>query len=255
MSLSIKSNDWVIGSLISVNSSYQTMVGAMEKMASGWRINRASDDPAGLVISEQMRSRIASLNQEMSNISMQIDKYETGSSALLQMRDQLTQMRSLAVAATNGAVNDEATQQAYQSAVDNLVQSYNQVIEQTSFGNQTLLDGSEGSIAAVAEMPPLDLSSPEAAEEAISTIDETIGRIDSCLVDLGATQENGLEARLRNLRIEAENLTAAESQIRDTDYALEYSRFLQGKLLLESSMSLMAYRNMSTHAVLRLLED
>ena len=253
MSLRISNNITANYITLNLNRAYGEMMKSIEKLSSGYRINHASDDPAGLVISEQMRSRIASLNQEIENITITINKYQTADSAVMELRQNLTELRSLALAASNNGYNDEAAVRAYQAEADNLVANYNRIVQTSSFGNQKLLDGSEGSVAAVAELGRIDISSAEKAEEAIRTVDENIERVDTVLIDIGATQKNDLESHLANLRIEAQNLTAAESQIRDLDFVTEYSTFLRNRLVVQAAMSLLSHHNISSQTVLRLL--
>ena len=233
-----------------IGQSHYRMVHSMEKLASGLAINRAADDPAGLVISERMRARLAGLNQEIENVSNQINRYQTADSALLQMRGQLTEMRTLALAAANDGGLDESARQAYQDEVDHLADSYNTTRDNTQFGTQALLDGSDGSVAAVETLAAPDLSDAEAAVEAI---DAEIEKLDRTLSGVGATQKYGLESRLSSLRVEAQNVTAAESQIRDLDYALEFSNFIREKIMFQAGMSLMAHSYMSPQVVLSLL--
>ncbi len=253
MSLKINTNN--VASEIFTNASMRSNVLSklMNKLSSGLAINSAADDPAGLVISEQMKSRIASLNVEIENITTTINKYETASSSAMQLRGILTEARSLAVAAANGAVNDPAITEAYQAEADRLVDTYNRIVETSSFGNQKLFDGSEGSITTVAELASLDLSSLTTAEEEIAYIDEEIARLDSEIVNIGATQKNDLESRRRNLEIEAQNLQAAQSQIADTDYASTYANFVKNSILLESSMALMSHAFIAPKTTLSLL--
>nr|MBN2277540.1 hypothetical protein [candidate division Zixibacteria bacterium] len=227
----------------------------MEKLASGQRINSAADDPAGLVISEQMRSRIASLNQEIENTSLAVNKYQTASSTALQLRGILTELNSLTVAAANTAVNSEEMTAVYQGEANRLVESYNHIVETASFGNSKLLDGSEGSITAVAELGQLDLSDATSVEQTLATIESNVSRLDLQIADMGAAQKNDLESRLANLRIEAENLTAAESQIRDTDYTAEYSNFILGQMQLKASIALLAHSHISSQMVLSLIKS
>ena len=116
MPMRINYNNSSARGVYDLNRSYQMLMAAMEKLSSGLRINRASDDPAGLVISEQMRSQIASLNQEIENTSLTIRKYNTADATVSQMRSVLQGVRSMAVGAANGGINDQAAYDAYQSA-------------------------------------------------------------------------------------------------------------------------------------------
>ncbi|MFH2035167.1 MAG: flagellin [Candidatus Zixiibacteriota bacterium] len=253
MSLIIKTNSYtgnILNNLYTVNNK---LFKSMEKLSSGLKINSASDDPAGLVISEQMRSRIASLNQEIENTGNLINKYETASSTALELRSMLTEMRSLAVAAGNTGVNDSATQQVYQDSLNSLAKTYNNIVNNASFGTQKLFDGSEGSLTSIAQLGNINLADAQSAEEAINYLDDMAARLDNTVSELGATQKNELEANLRNLRIESQNLTAAESQIRDVDFGLEFSEFMKNKLLLNSAVALLAQGNMLSNTVLSLI--
>jgi flagellin len=236
-----------------LNDGWQNMMKSMAKLSSGFRINSAADDPAGLVISEQMRARIASLNQEIENTSITINKYQTADSAALQLRETLVEIRTLAVGAANSAVNDESITAAYQAEADDLVTRYNGIVDNAAFGTQKLFDGSDGSLADVTALSRYDLSSPEKAEDTVAAIDKEIAVLDGTITELGATEKNGLESRLANLRVEAENLTAAESQIRDTDYFQEYSNLVRNRLVVQAAVSLLSHGNITGQSVLRLL--
>jgi flagellin len=224
----------------------------MERLAGGLRINRASDDPAGLVISEQLRSQIGSLNQEIENTTNLIHKYQAGSSTVSELRGQLTEMRSLAVSATNEGFNDEAAQAAYAATADYLVGTYNHTIDTATYNGMNLLDGSEGSLAEVTAIEGIDLSSAESAEASIAVIDEAIAELDSVQVDLGATQANELESRRSSLEVTVENLTAAESQLRDLDYAQEYSNMVGNMIRMQASAALFAHHRLGANTVLQL---
>lgn len=242
-----------INILNGINRAMDGVFRSLEKLSSGLRINRASDDPAGLVISEQMRSRIASLNQEIENISHNMFKYSTADSAALELRHALTDMRTYALEAAGAGYADENTFAAWQGAVDGLVSSYNFIVDSTSFGTQKLLDGSAGSVANVAKLEQIDVSSAEAAAQAVETIDSQIAALDQKLVAIGARQHGDFESRRNSLRIEMENLTAAESSIRDTDYVAEYSNLIRNKLVVQMGLSLLAHSHITSRSVLNLI--
>ncbi len=239
--------------LAGINSSYSAMEKAMEKLSSGLRINHASDDPAGLVISEKMRSRIAELNQEIENTSLTINKYETADSALLQLRGNLTELRTLALAAADVGLNDQTMRDAYQAEADNLAVNFNRLVTDSSFGNQKLLDGSAGSVAMVVRLGGYDLSTSQHAGESLEMIDREVVRLDTAIGEVGAKERYSLESRLNNLRVEAANLTAAESQVRDADFVQVYSDFLRSRLIMQSALSLLSHHSISSQTVLSLL--
>jgi len=241
-------------SLISVNTSLSTMIRSMEKLSSGLRINRASDDPAGLVISEQLRSQIAGLNQEIENLSASINKYETATSTVSSLRSSLTEMRTLAVAAANEGFLSDNAREAYAASAESLVVSFNDTVQNAEYNGAKLVDGSEGALAEVAEVSGIDLSTAEAAAQSIEVLDQAVSELDTVQVDLAATQKNDLESRRATLEITRENLTAAESQVRDTDYALEVSNFLGSMIRTQASLAMLTYSAISGASILSLFE-
>jgi flagellin len=171
------------------------------------------------------------------------------------MRNLLTEIRTLAVAASNEGVNDPGMYQAYQAEVSRLTDTFNFIAENAAFGEQKLLDGSEGSLTAIGTLAGIDLSDSDSAARAIEYIDAESTRLDTSISETGATQKNSLESRLSNLMVESENLTAAESQIRDTDFVYEFSNFLKDRMLLQSSLSLLSHSFMTQQSVLALLVE
>ena len=253
MSISIRFD--LGSSMISHNlsSNYLSLMNPLEKLASGLSINRASDGPAALVISEQLRSQIGSLNQEIENTSAMIGKYETASSFVSEIRSKLTELRTLAIGAANEGGNSESAQAAYATTADYIVSSYNHIVETAEYNGMNLLDGSEGSLAEVSELEGVDLSSAESAEESITVIDAAINELDAAQADLGATQKNELEAHRATLEVTVQNLQAAESVLRDTDYAQVYSTFIGEMIKFQASAALFAHSHMSANTVLSLL--
>ena len=235
------------------NRSYTDMYAAMERLASGRRINHASDDPAGLVISEKLQSQIATLNREIENVGAVIDKYQTASSSVSGLWGTLTELRSLAVAAANSAGNSEEAQEAYAQSASALVDSYNRTIANAHYNGAATLDGSKGSLADVAKLEEIDLSSPEAASDTIEKIDQAASQLDLVTSNLGATQKYDLESRRQSLEVERQNLQAAESTLADTDYALEMSRFTSALIRSQANMALMGHGFVTNQSVLSLM--
>ncbi|HUV31838.1 MAG TPA: flagellin [Acidobacteriota bacterium] len=240
-------------SLLSLTSNLSVLYKSAERLASGLRINRASDDPAGLVISEQLRSQIASLNSEIDNISSVISKYQTVSSTVGELRSQLTDLRALAVAAANEGGNSEEAQQAYNTAAGAIVNTFNSTAQNAEFNGSRTLDGSEGSLAEVSELTDIDLSTPQAAASSIQQIDGASAELDSVQTELGATQKNELESRRASLQVTRENLVAAESQVRDADYGMEYARFVSSMIRTQVAMAMVAHTALNGAGVVRLM--
>jgi flagellin len=253
MSLSIRLNNY--GSLIrAINFAHADMYRAAERISSGLLINRASDNPAGLVISEQLRSQIAAINQNIENTNNLIRKYETASSTVNQMHSYLTELRSMAVGAANEGGNSPEAQQAYARLAEHTVASYNRVLETADYNGVNLLDGGGGSVASIENLDGIDLSSAEAAEQSIAVIDEAAAALDQQQVEIGAYQKNELESRLANMQTTLSNLQAAESQIRDADIVTEVSNFIAANIRARAGIAMMAHLFMSNKTVLALLD-
>jgi flagellin len=236
-----------------LNASELALYSSMEKLSSGWKINRASDGPAVLVISERLRSQIASLGSELENLSAQQQEYGYASSVVMDLRADLLEVRSLALGAAHEGYNDPAMQGAYETAAQAAVDSYNQIASTAEYNGQKLFDGSEGSLATIRRLDGIDLSSASAAEASLEAIDRAVGELDRIQIDLGARQKNELEAQQRSLAITQQNLIAAESSLRDTDYALEYTNFVVEAMRMRAGVALWAHSRIAAHTVLSLL--
>lgn len=236
------------------NRNLAYMYTALERLATGQKINRAADNPAGLVISKQLQSQIASLNQEIENISATVNKYQTAISSVMGLRDSLSDLRSLAVGAANAAYNSDDAQIAYTTAAESLVNNYNRTIANAHYNGTPILDGSESSLASVSVLSDVDLSSPEAAAASLAVIDQATSELDQIMIGLGATQKNDLESRRQALEVTQQNLQAAESAITDTDYAMEMSIFTAGLIRSQATLALMGQSFVTNRSVFSLLQ-
>lgn len=253
--ISIKSEN--VFSRIQIKSSFNSIYKTLERLSSGLRINSASDDPAGLIISEQLRSQIASMSQQISNTDLAIAKYNTAESAVGGLRSMLTELRTLAIAAANEGGNDETSQAALASSANHLVQSFDRSVDTATFNGSNLIDGSEGSLAAIAHLADqgIDLSTAENAEQSIAAIDAAIAEVDSAQMDLGATVKYDLESTKRLLEVSHQNLVAAESQIRDADILTEYTNLIRNKIVFQVALSMMAHRPFNPMVIIGLFDD
>lgn len=149
MALRVKNNLTSLHTLRHLSKNQDALAKSLERLASGQRINKGADDPAGLIISENLRSQIAGINQAISNSEISISMVQTAEGALTEVSNLLIQARQLALAATNEGANDNNTLFALQSQLRNALKSIDRVSSDTRFGDKTLLDGSRG-IAGVA---------------------------------------------------------------------------------------------------------
>ncbi len=210
----------------------------LEKLSSGYRINRAGDDAAGLAISEKMRGQIRGLEMASKNAQDGISLIQTAEGALTETHAILQRLRELAVQASNDT-NVDADRKAIKDEIDQLVEEIDRIAETTEFNTQKLLSGdfsgkylqigaNKGQTITVSinnmdanalGVDSLQVDTVTNANNAISAIDAAISKVSSERSKLGAIQ-NRLEHTINNLGASAENLTAAESRIRDVDYAL-----------------------------------
>ena len=244
-----------------------------EKLSSGYRINRAADDAAGLAISEKMRRQIRGLTQASTNAQDGISCVQTAEGALAEVHDMLQRMNELSVQAANGT--QTSTDRAYiNSEIQALTSEIDRVASTTTFNEQNLLDGSFSnkglqvgaeanqvisfSIAAMSSgaigIVGISVGGPDDtnAQKAITMIKAALKQVSQQRSDLGAIQ-NRLEHTIKNLDNVVENTTAAESQIRDTDMASEMVRFSNNNILAQAGQSMLAQANQSNQGVLSLL--
>lgn len=252
MGLSIRTNLGSTLTVMGLDRNLNNLYTSLERLATGKRINHASDDPSGLVISKQLLTQIGSLNQEIDNLSANINKYQTVSSSVIELRYDLSELRSLAVGAANAGVNSEEAQAAYNIAAESIVNTYNNTVANAHYNGTATLDGSEGSLAAVSELVDIDLSSAEGAVAALEAIDAAASELDRITIDLGATQKNEFESQRQSLEVTRQNLTAAESAVSDLDYAAEMSNFTAGLIRSQASLALMGYSMLTSQSVVSL---
>ena len=245
-----------------------TQAKSTEKLSSGYKINRAADDAAGLAISEKMRRQIRGLTQASANAQDGVSCVQTAEGALNEVHDMLQRMNELAVKAANGTLQSE--DQGYiQSEIDQLASEITRTANDTKFNKMGLLDGSKASVrlqvgAENGNTITLNLSKMDAAtigvgslaisdSASITSIDSAIQSVSKFRSDLGAVQ-NRLEHTINNLDNVVENTQAAESQIRDTDMATEMVKYSNNNILAQAGQAMLAQSNQANQGVLSLLQ-
>jgi flagellin len=249
-----------------------------EKLSSGYRINRAADDAAGLAISEKMRRQVRGLTQASSNAQDGISAVQTAEGALNEVHDMLQRMNELAVKAANDTLQT-SDRQYIQREVDALVAEIHRTGEATQFNDTNLLDGTftgkklqVGSEAKDTNQIEINIekltssgleidgtkvkvtgTSGVNAKASIGVIKAALEKISKQRADLGAVQ-NRLEHTIKNLDNVVENTQAAESQIRDTDMAEEMVRYSNNNILAQAGQSMLAQANQTNQGVLSLLQ-
>ena len=244
----------------------------LEKLSSGYKINRAGDDAAGLAISEKMRGQIRGLDMATKNAQDSISLIQTAEGALNETHAILQRMRELAVQSANDT-NVSADRNDIQKEINALSEEITRISTDTEFNTQKLLNGSfQGKVfhiganekqniklsvanmgASVLGVKNIDISKQSAADNAITKINDALKTVSATRSDLGAVQ-NRLEHTINNLGATSENLTAAESRIRDTDMAKEMMGFTKNNILMQAAQSMLAQANQQPQGVLQLLQ-
>lgn len=255
--------------MLGVNSS--TLSKSVEKLSSGYRINRAADDAAGLAISEKMRRQIRGLTQASTNAEDGISMVQTAEGALNEVHDMLQRMNELAVQAANGT--NQTEDQAYiQQEIEQLITEISRTANDTTFNEKNLLNNStsvnlqvgteagntiqlvfSSMTATKIGVNSVDVSTEAGARDALETIKAGITSVSSLRANLGAVQ-NRLEHTVNNLDNVVENTTSSEATIRDTDMATEMVTYSNNQILAQAGQAMLAQANTSNQGVLSLLQ-
>lgn len=242
-----------------------------EKLSSGYAVNRAADDAAGLSISEKMRNQIRGINQAVKNSEDGVSLIQTAEGNMNEIHSILQRMGELATKAAND-VNATEDRTAIQNEIDQLSTEIDSISNKAAFNGTKLLNGDFKSknlqVGAVAgenmnitiatmnatllSVKSLDMASHGSASDAMSKISNAIKTVSAARSELGAKQ-NRLDYTINNLNNYSENLTSAESQIRDTDMASEMTAYTKNNILQQAAQSMLAQANQSTQGVLSLL--
>ncbi len=284
--LRIYNNVFALNSQRNLGNATGMLASSLEKLSSGMRVNRGSDDAAALAISEGLRSDIVSYNQAIRNTSDGVSVINVAEGALSEQSRILTRMRELAIEASNFSVNS-GQRATINIEFSQLKDEIDRISLITNFNGQFLLNGALSSAAPTAATNPLliqvDISNDNAsiinlntalnmtsmdvtalnvsstnvltssaAQSSLQNIDSAIQVVTANRGRLGAIQ-NRLERTISNLEISVENVTAADSRIRDTDMAKEISVLTRNQILVQAGTSMLAQANQVPQSVLKLL--
>jgi len=274
MGIRINTNISSLNTQRHLSNSTMSLSKSMEKLSSGLRINRAGDDAAGLAISEGLKSDIRALDQAARNAADGISLVQTGEGAMDEVSNILLRMKELAEQSLNGTLSD--TDRGYLNAeYTALTSEIDRISEATEFNGVKLLDGSGSATlgiqvgigTAASDSVAIDLATDRDstalgvttgiddttnATAAMGEIDDAIAAVTSARSDFGALQ-NRLESSIRNITMTSENLSAANSRIRDVDVAQESSRMTSFQILQQAGVSMLAQANQTTGLAMALL--
>ena len=275
MSLYVNTNVSALNAQRQLLSSSNGLDTAFERLSSGFRINSAADDAAGLQISDRMTSQIQGLDQAVRNANDGISLAQTAEGAMQEITTALQRIRVLAIQSQNG-INTSADRLALQKEVSALKTEISRIATTSQFGGVDILTGGYSAKFLVGAnagqtisvnisrtggygfsglsngQGDLSIASAASASAALTTIDSAISAIDAARADLGAIQ-NRFQSTIRNLSNISENVSAARSRIRDTDFATETAQLTRFQIIQQASTTVLSQANQRPQAALSLL--
>ena len=274
----IQHNIAAINSYRNLSTNQSALSKNLEKLSSGYKINRAGDDAAGLAISETMRSQINGLNQAVNNANDAVGLIQTAEGAMTETHSMLQRMKTLTTQAANGTYTTTARNNI-KAEIDALNKEITRIATTTEFNgekplspdtktkgkNLTFFIGASADASnamTVAQMTmtakaltieQIKVDNTTNAFKAMKSIDAAIERVSTYRATLGAAQ-NRLEHTVNNLKVTSENITSAESRIRDTDMADEITAYTKNNILLQAAQSMLSQSNAMPQGVLSMLQ-
>lgn len=272
----IQHNIAAINSYRNLSTNQSALSKNLEKLSSGYRINRAGDDAAGLAISETMRSQINGLNQAVNNANDAIGLIQTAEGAMTETHSMLQRMKTLTTQAANGTYTKTARDNI-KAEIDALNKEITRIATTTEFNGEKPLNpakkgqnltffigatadktnamtvGQMTMTAAALTIDKIAVDTTTNAFKAMKSVDAAIERVSTYRANLGAAQ-NRLEHTVNNLKVTSENITSAESRIRDTDMADEITAYTKNNILLQAAQSMLSQSNAMPQGVLSMLQ-
>ena len=272
----IQHNIAAINSYRNLSTNQNALSKNLEKLSSGYRINRAGDDAAGLAISETMRSQINGLNQAVNNANDAVGLIQTAEGAMTETHSMLQRMKTLTTQAANGTYTTTARNNI-KAEIDALNEEITRIATTTEFNGEKPLNpkakntnltffigatadktnamtvGQLTMTAAALTIAQIKVDSTTSAFKAMASVDAAIEKVSTYRATLGAAQ-NRLEHTVNNLKVTSENITSAESRIRDTDMADEITAYTKNNILLQAAQSMLSQSNAMPQGVLSMLQ-
>ncbi|HAR41481.1 MAG TPA: flagellin FliC [Bdellovibrionales bacterium] len=276
MGLRIATNTTAINAQRQMSNTRANLDKALERLASGSRINHAGDDAAGLAISENLRAQVRGIRQAKRNALDGVSLIQVSEGGLNEVSNMLIRLRELGIQSASDTISDTERQfvdREYQS----LKQEIDRIANITQFNGTPLLNGKSGIFeiqVGTKNNPILDrvvyngersdasldalklggesVATKQGAQLSLSVIDDALIRVNSIRADLGAMQ-NRLQSTINNLSISDENLSSANSRIRDTDMAEEVSEMTKQNILMQAGVAVLGHANASAQTALKLL--
>ncbi|MCF2948143.1 flagellin FliC [Paraglaciecola aquimarina] len=273
MGLYVNTNVSSLNAQRQLSGSGQALSTSFERLSSGFRINRAADDAAGLQISDRLTTQVQGLNQAVRNANDAISLTQTAEGALGEVTNSLQRIRTLAVQSQNG-INSSADRTSLQKEVTALKNEISRIASDTQFADLDILQGgfsakflvganggqtisvnisrSGGYGASGLSLGDTTVATIAGASAALTAVTNAISTIGSARADLGALQ-NRFQSTIRNLTNISENVAGARSRIRDTDFASETAELTRNQIVQQASLSVLSQANQRPQSALSLL--
>ena len=272
MGMVVRTNTMGINANRQLNMNNSQVSKSLEKLSSGFRINRAGDDASGLAISEKMKAQIKGLEQASANAQDAISLVQTAEGATTEIHNMLNRMVELTTKAANGIYDSGVDRPAIKAELDALATEISRITTSTKFNNTTLLNGklntqlqigTEATDILKVSVSALDAKSlgvsglkvgtAAQANASMALVKSAINKVSTARANLGAIQ-NRLEYTINNLDTTQENMSAANSRIRDTDMAKEMMNYTKMNVLTQAAQAMLAQANQQPQSVLQLLQ-
>lgn len=273
MGMVVRTNVMGINANRQLNMNNSAVGKSLEKLSSGFKINRAADDASGLAISEKMKAQIKGLEQASSNAQDGISLVQTAEGATTEIHNMLNRMVELTTKAANGIYDTGVDRPAIKAELDALADEIDRIVTSTNFNGTNLLGGLDTKLQIGTESTDtldvkvnkintegLQIKKDVLLVDSTTNANTTLGKIKTAIntvstqrANLGAIQ-NRLEYTINNLDTTAENMTAANSRIRDTDMAKEMMNYTKMNVLTQAAQAMLAQANQQPQAVLQLLQ-
>jgi flagellin len=274
MAMTIRTNVASLNAQRNLSQTQNSLDSSMSRLSSGYRITRAGDDAAGLGISTKLEAQIRSYNQAIRNANDGLSVIQTTESSLNETANILTRLRELAMQSSSDGIGD-SERSFIDTEASKLTEEIDRIAETTKFNGAALLDGSattlnfhvgvedttsdvisfttlDGTTATLLTASGIDLSGRDTAASALSTIDDAIALVSDARSTLGAAG-NRLQSAINNIQAFSEQLSAANSRIKDVDVAEETSRMARSSILQQAGVSVLAQANQQPQLALKLL--
>ena len=275
MGLRVNSNIASLNTQRALSVTTERLQASYRRLSTGLRISTAAEDAAGLAISERFRAQIRSTNQAVRNAQDGVSLTQTSEGALNEVSNMLIRMRELSIQANNGTVSSNDRNTLNREFRD-LIDEIDRIARSTTFNGVQLLDGTGSTLtfqvgsgvqagidtiqlstadtlASTLGLASLDIGSGGLPTVAIAQVDSAINEVSRVRGQLGAAQ-NRLTSTIANLQIQTENLSAADSRIRDVDVAAETSTLTRNTILQQAAISILAQANSQPQVALQLLQ-